>query len=317
MEALVNAANDERKRFQSMLTPEQINSFHENGYLIVRDCIPPAVIEELRGAADALQRDALARMREPNYSDGLKRVNKSWIEHERDHFVYREKPDGSLSFHRVERMFTRQAVFRRFAMTPELLSAAHQLIGLPFWPRAGALVVKLPREGAEVRWHQDIPYLYWSSGGHPGKGRAATHAISNFTTDIYLDDSNDSNGCLYAIPASHKNGTVDVDAMTAEHGFMLPGAAALELGPGDIMFHHVAVVHGSPENHSATLRRTFYIHYMADETMRDAYADWPDLKSTEENMTFWSNAMAERGDSEAAVFRITEAGICPAIDSGA
>ena len=55
---------------------------------------------------------------------------------------------------------------------------------------------------------------------------------------------------------------------------------------------------------------------MADETMRDAYADWPDLKSREENMDFWSEAMAERGDGEAARFRITEAGICPATHSG-
>ncbi len=296
-----------------MLTDEQIGFFHDKGYLIVRGCVPIEQIEALRAAADELERDAIARLSTRGYTDGLKRLNESWIEHERDHFVYREKADGSLSFHRIERMFTRQEVFRQFAMSPMLLRAASQLIGLPFWPRAGALVVKLPHEGAEVRWHQDIPYLYWSSGGHASRGRPATHAIPNFTTDIYLDESNESNGCVYAISGSHKNGSVDVDALVERYGFKPPGAAPLEISPGDIMFHHVALVHGSRENRSAARRRTFYVHYMADETVRDAYADWPDLMSADENIAVWSKAIASLGDAESDAFVLTSEGIVPAV----
>jgi len=164
----------------------------------------------------------------------------------------------------------------------------------PFWPRAGNIVAKLPHEGAAVRWHQDIPYLYWSTGGHPSEGRPTTHPIPNFTTDIYLEPSNAENGCLYAIPGSHRNGTVDVDKLLAEQGGRLKDAVPLELEPGDVMFHHVALVHGSPENRSPSQRRTFYVHYLTDETVADAYADWSDLKTPKENQNFWSRAITER-----------------------
>ncbi len=277
-----------------MLTPDQVQFFHDHGYLILRRIIPQPDLDALRTVIDRLQSDALARLRQPGYLDAAKKLSPDWIEHPEDHYVYRQKPAGGYTFHRIERGFTKDPLLRQFAMTPTLLAAASQLIGRPFWPRAGNVVVKLPHEGAAVRWHQDIPYLYWSSGGHPGRGRPTTHPIPNFTTDIYLEPSSAANGCVYALPGSHRNGTVDVDRLVAQHGFLLPGAVPLEVAPGDVMFHHVAVVHGSPENKSPLLRRTFYIHYMADETVQDAYADWPDLLTADENMRIWSDALHSR-----------------------
>lgn len=118
--------------------------------------------------------------------------------------------------------------------------------------------------------------------------------MPNFNVDIYLEPSHEGNGCLWAIPGTHRDGTVDVDHMVAAHGWKLPGAVPLEVEPGDVMLHHVAVVHGSPENRGPDLRRTFYIHYMADETLEDAYGDWPDLLSSAENVEHWSAAMKSR-----------------------
>jgi hypothetical protein len=283
----------------------------------MRGQLPASDIEALRAAVHRLQEDAIAKMGRAGYMDNCSHLNKDWIEHQRDHYVYRKKPDGAYSFHRIERGYTQDPVFARTAMSPRLLTPVWQVLQRPFWPRAGNVVVKLPHEGAEVRWHQDIPYLYWSSGGHPGKGRPATHPIPNFNTDIYLDSSTKENGCLWAIPGSHRSGTVDVDKLEAEQGWFLKGAVALELEPGDVMFHHVALVHGSPENKSPALRRTFYIHYLNDETVKDAYCDWPDLKSSAENQAFWSRAMAERSAAaggetgEWLQFRITPDGLVP------
>jgi len=267
---------------------------------------------------DEIQADAVAKGAAPGYLDAAKRLNKDWIEHEQDHYVYRQKPDGAYAFHRVERGYTRHSLFSRVALSARVLSAAWDLLERPFWPRAGNVVYKLPHEGAAVRWHQDIPYLYWSSGGHPGKGRPTTHEVPNFTTDIYLDPSNETNGCLYAIPGSHTRGTLDVDKLVADNGGELPaGAVALELEPGDVMFHHVAVVHGSPQNRSASRRRTFYVHYMNDATVADAYSDWPDLKSEPENMEFWGGALKERvagvpdEGPGARRFQVTRAGLTP------
>lgn len=297
-----------------MLTAEQVQFFHDNGYLIMRGLLPPDLIEDLRRAANRLQSDAVGRLKDRDYLADAKRINRDWIEHPQDHYVYREKDDGQLSFHRIERMFTQDKAFAQLAVHPELLTNVAQVLDRPFWPRGGSLVVKLPHEGAAVRWHQDIPYLYWSSGGHPNQGRPTTHPVPNFTTDIYLEPSNETNGCLYVVPGTHKEGSVDVDKMVAEHGFFLPDAVPVEVEPGDVVFHHVAVVHGSPENHSPLLRRTMYIHYLADETVQDAYSDWPDLMSPEEAQQFWGPLLTEAqgGAGNGSVpFGVTPTGLQP------
>lgn len=301
-----------------MLTQEQVQFFHDNGYLIMRGLLPESDLAAMRNAVERLQGDAIAKIGKPDYFKNCKHLSKDWIEHNDDHYVYRQKPDGAYSFHRIERGYTQDPIFSQMAMSPRLLTPAWQVLGRPFWPRAGNVVIKLPQEGAEVRWHQDIPYLYWSSGGHTSKGRPTTHPIPNFNTDVYLDSSTKDNGGLWAIPGSHRNGTVDVDKMVAEEGWYLKGAVPLELEPGDVMFHHVALVHGSPENKSPTLRRTFYIHYLNDATVQDAYADWPDLKSSIENQAFWSKAMSERQASVGEEtdgtlrFKVTPEGLMPA-----
>jgi phytanoyl-CoA hydroxylase len=274
-----------------MLDQVQVNDFARNGFLIMPGLLADEDLAELRACADRLQADALARLAQPGYLDDANRINADWIEHPVDHFVYREKPDRAIAFHRVERGFTQDPVIAEMAVHPLLLTHAWQILQRPFWPRAGNIVYKLPYEGAAVRWHQDVPYLFWSFGGHPSKGRPATHPIPNFTTDVYLDPSSETNGCLYALPGSHCNGTVDVDALVPGPGQNPPGAVPLELNAGDVMFHHVALVHGSQENRSPARRRTVYYHYLTDETVQDAYSDWPDLLSAVENMAFWSEAL--------------------------
>ena len=117
-----------------------------------------------------------------------------------------------------------------------------------------------------------------------------------------------------AIPSPFLQTASDLrrDSKTAQpegDDFILPGAVPLEIEPGDIMFHHVAVVHGSPENHSPALRRTLYVHYMTDETVADAYSDWPDLLSAEENVRVWSAALQERDG--AGRFTVTPGGLQP------
>jgi ectoine hydroxylase-related dioxygenase (phytanoyl-CoA dioxygenase family) len=300
-----------------MLTDEQVQFFHDNGYVIARQALPQRDLDTLRDTVDTLQADALEKVKDPAYLEQANRVNKDWIEHPKDHYVYREKPDGSYSFHRIERCYEQHPTFRHIAASPRLLKMGSQILGgMPFWPRGGSLVAKLPHEGAEVRWHQDIPYLYWSSGGHPNKGRPTTHPVPNFNIDIYLEPSNAENGCLWAIPATHKEGTVDVDAMRPQDDWKIPGAVPLEVEPGDIVIHHMAVVHGSPENKSPAMRRTFYIHYMNNATVEDAYSDWPNILPPDEAMKLWQQALDERlaavpEDRALEQFEITPEGFVP------
>jgi phytanoyl-CoA hydroxylase len=130
-------------------------------------------------------------------------------------------------------------------------------------------VVKQPRIGSPVPWHQDPPY-----GGNAD--RTTTFAVPNFTTDIYLDDSTRENGCVWAIPHHHLIGHVELTS-DQERCFNHPLATPIELKAGDVLFHCLSAPHGSRNNGSEKIRRTFYLHYLCQEVFEDAYATWPNV----------------------------------------
>jgi phytanoyl-CoA hydroxylase len=276
-----------------MLTRDQADFFAENGYLHLRGVIASEELAFLRAAADHLAEDAETRIEGSDYEAALRRARPDWIEHPQTHYVYAES-SGGLRFHRVERMWTKDAIFRHTTMHPVVLEAVGSLQNAAFWPRGGSLVYKMPGHGAAVPWHQDIPYYWRRSLCDVPRPRVTTFAAPNFTTDFYLNDSLADRGGLWCIPGTHRQGSVDVDAMVAEHGFHLPGAVPLEAEAGDVLFHHVALLHGSDTNTSTSLRRTFYQHYMTDAVLQDAYSDWPDLKTDEQNVAFWTRALEGR-----------------------
>lgn len=278
-----------------MLTQDQIDFFHENGYLHLKGVLGDEELRRLRAAADRLAEDGVRRAADPGYVEDLRRLRPDWIDHPQTRYVYEDDGQGGVRFHRVEAMWTKDPIFRHTSMHPAVLEATGQLLdGRPFWPRGGSLVYKMPGQGAAVPWHQDIPYYWRRTVNDVPRPRAETYPTPNFTTDFYLEESRGDRGGVWCIPGTHRQGSVDVDAMVAEHGFELPGAIPLETEPGDVLFHHVAVVHGSNVNTSNHLRRTFYQAYLSDDVLQDAYSDWPDLKTDAEAEAFWRQARDER-----------------------
>ena len=89
---------------------------------------------------------------------------------------------------------------------------------------------------------------------------------------IALDDSTRENGCLFAVPGTHRIGVLDhrdTDGqflgkiMGGQDRFDPEAAEAIELRAGDMSIHHVGVIHGSAANESASPRRLFICQYAA------------------------------------------------------
>lgn len=227
-----------------MLTQDQIDFFHTNGYLIMRGVFQDEELRRLIAAVDAVQAEGVVRQGH-------------------DH-LYAPGPDGTEVYWRSERMWERGDVFQAVTVKPDLLENIGQCVGQAFYPWNDSLVVKIAKAGAAVRWHQDPPYS--------NPNRRTTFPIPNFTTDIYLDHSGPDNGCVWAIPGHHLVGHVDLADHSAEDLFTRCGAQPLEMEAGDVLFHALSTPHGSQPNLSDRQRRIFYIHYLADEAYQDAYA---------------------------------------------
>lgn len=128
-----------------------------------------------------------------------------------------------------------------------------RMVGPDFVPCYEALVFKLPGNGSSVPWHRD---------DNPALGNERI-----FNIDIYPDRSTVENSCVWCIPGSHMWERERADEMVerGQKEFNLPNAVPATLEPGDVLLHHVKVLHGSEQNRSSELRRVVYFDNRANE----------------------------------------------------
>jgi ectoine hydroxylase-related dioxygenase (phytanoyl-CoA dioxygenase family) len=253
-----------------MLTQAQIEEFHRDGFLVLRGLFDADEIEALRAAAAEVQAEAEAG--------------------EGEGHSYREV-DGERRYFRTDGLWDRSSAFRTATVKPELLAAVGQCLGHPFLPLNDSIVVKLPGSGVPIEWHQDPPYY------DPTTAFRETFDVPNFDVDIYLDVADLETGCLFGLPAHHLVGRVDIERFDEEALFERDDAVALELQPGDVLFHALSAPHGSRANKGDTIRRVFYVHYMAKEVLEHCYSDWAKRGFSSEGIDFARDLVAERGES--------------------
>jgi ectoine hydroxylase-related dioxygenase (phytanoyl-CoA dioxygenase family) len=234
-----------------VLTTQQLGQFHRDGLLVLHSVFSDQEIRALQQAADEVTQEALTGA---GSGHGYREV------------------DGQRQYYRTDGvLWERHAAFRMATVNPDLLAAVGQCLGHPFMPINDSLVVKLPDSGVAIPWHQDPPY-------EGPDGLAHTFGIPNFDCDIYLDDATTENGCLYGLAGYHLAGHVEVERFREEDLFSRGDAISLEMAPGDVIFHAISAPHGSMANDSNTLRRVFYVHYMAQEVLETLHPEWAGSK---------------------------------------
>jgi ectoine hydroxylase-related dioxygenase (phytanoyl-CoA dioxygenase family) len=231
------------------LTKEQVEHFHEYGYLSGIKLLDNKHIEVLRKELKALV--------DPKHPG-----NSLFYEF---HTNESENPN-SILFHSLGHWRITSG-FHDVLWNPAFVMAAHQLLEnkpVRFWH--DQLFCKPAKHGGVVAWHQD--YSYWTR----------TIAMQHLTCWTGLDDASKENGCLHYIPKSHKWGLLDAPALTGDMtGLMdylneeqkaeFENPVAIELQKGYATFHHPLMVHGSYENKSEISRRAFVLNVFADGTI--------------------------------------------------
>lgn len=242
------------------LTPGQVASYRRDGVLRLRGVVTGRELDELRRAADELTAAAVedGRRRDARAATRLRTDHgfDEWHELDETGFLFGRDPEGRRVFRRATRLWDRDPIFRIVTANPWLVAAAEQLVGDPVLPANDAFVVKMPGAGAAVPWHRDP------------SGRALLErtgdASSCFTCDVYVDDADVDDGCVWAIPGTHRT----TDPPPRELDFGVAGARPLPAQAGDVLLHCTGVLHGSPVNTSTRLRRTFYVHYRPEAALR-------------------------------------------------
>lgn len=233
------------------LSDQQVECFHEQGYVSGIRILTDEQIQQLRSELDAFF--------QPNHAG-----QEFWYEY---HSNESATPDTVL-FHSLG-AWRIGVAFHDILWHPAFTVPASQLLGgsVRFWH--DQLFCKPAKHGGVVAWHQD--YSYWTR----------TKPVAHLTCWIGLDDSDHQNGCLQYIPGSHKWDLLPITGLAGDMNAIrevlddsqwqaLQNPVSIEMKAGEGSFHHSLLVHGSRENFTQRPRRAVVLNAFKDGVISDS-----------------------------------------------
>jgi len=224
-------------RGQACITEAQAQTFREQGLLVLRNVLSGHELAALREQTQRLVDQAVA---------GTDCPDTRYRNHELT---------GERVPFRVEYVIEKTAAGKSLLGHPFILRSVEKLQGRNFIPTWDSMVFKNAGAGAAIMWHRD------------GGANCVVADKPIFNVDFYLDAADLSN-CLWGLPGSN---LWDWDRASAtinqlnDGGFSSEGAVPLLMQPGDVLFHNILVLHGSPPTRDAPLRRVLYYEFRPAE----------------------------------------------------
>lgn len=157
----------------------------------------------------------------------------------------------------VMQLGLRTEVTRAFASDERVLALIEDIVKPGISIFSAKLTAKLPHSHDICHWHQDDAYY-----------NARALSKTRMSTWVPLQDTDESNGCMWVVPGSHKGGVV-------EHGpyggqcpkcmgpadMEVEGAIPCPVKAGDMLLFHACTWHHSKGNTTDRVRRAFIVSY--------------------------------------------------------
>ena len=232
-----------------MLTEEQVAEFHREGFVLVPGLLEPA--EQERYNARFLD---IANGNAPPDMTVM-----------RDVMVVKGAVTPKTPLHGINKIMNLETdpILFDYARHPATLAIAQQLTGdRRLYTISTNVFNKPPDIDGRHPLHQDLRYF---------RLRPASGIVGVWTA---LSPCTRESGCLAVIPRSHQGpllghedpdweyvnrafyGVTDIDRDSRQH---------IEMAPGDTLFFHPLLVHGSGRNRTDGFRRAISIHYASAE----------------------------------------------------
>ncbi|XP_042392687.1 phytanoyl-CoA dioxygenase-like isoform X2 [Zingiber officinale] len=262
------------------LTAEQLDFFNVNGYLVVESFSGSEEIKEMRDRMEELLNGF-----DGSYSSIFSTTNQQHTDAyffesaEKISFFFEEKAFGDdgclkqpkeLSINKVgHALHELDPVFKKFSTSDKLLGMLFSLDYKKPVVIQSMYIFKQPGIGGEVTPHQDNSFLYTDPPSCTGLWLA-------------LEDATINNGCLWAIPGSHKNGLkrrfirdengvhFDEPSPSYDQKDFVP----LEVKEGALVVIHGDLIHQSFENKSSKSRHALSLHVVETQEREWAKDNW-------------------------------------------
>ncbi len=227
---------------QSVLNPQQIDSFQRDGFVLVRGLYASAEIGEITHWTEEVAAQPEVAGKQMMYFET-------------------SQSDGSRILCRIENFVPYHEGFSQLITARKMLKAVSELFGEPAVLFKDKINFKLPG-GDGFKEHQDVQ-AGWDE-----------YAKIHLTAMIAIDETNEANGSLEMLAGKHKQGLLGkkwaplTDQDTAGETYK-----AIHCQPGDAVFFDSFAPHRSAPNHTDQARRVLYITYnrLSEGDSRAAY----------------------------------------------
>jgi len=230
------------------LLASQIPEYHEQGFAVVRGLLPP---EDLETWKQRLVEIVEGRVPP---SEGMLVM--------KDVMVAKGAVAPGSRMEAIAKVqdYERDPVLDTYTRHPAILECVEPLIGENVMTIHTMLINKPPNVDGRHPLHQDLLYFPF---------RPADHIVASWTA---LEEVTKENGCLVVVPGSHKGELLEHGNPEWEHlnggyfgvrdvGDAMAERVHLEMSPGDTVFFHPILLHGSGRNRTQGFRRAISAHY--------------------------------------------------------
>jgi ectoine hydroxylase-related dioxygenase (phytanoyl-CoA dioxygenase family) len=209
------------------LSPEQVSSYRENGYMKLEQVIDADVVQGLLSRAKHRMGEDPLTVKRGGAGERIK-AEYRW-------------------YARWDECSVEDEWIRSLSHSPKLASIASQLCGEPVRFYSDHVFAKAPatKAGGDTPWHQDFPH-------HPHDRQGALNIW------IALVDCPPEKGTMRFLEGSHRAGQLgryfnrrDNVTLIDEHPWVLERyrmSDPISLSAGDATVHDMAVIHAAPEN---------------------------------------------------------------------
>ncbi|KAJ4709726.1 Phytanoyl-CoA dioxygenase [Melia azedarach] len=263
------------------LSSDNLNSFNSHGYIVLESFASNEEIDSMRKRMDELLDGFDCSTSSVFSTKKQQKVTDDYFYEsaEKVSFFFEEKAfedDGNLkqpkelsinkvghALHEIDPVFKKISCSEKISNLLRSLGYKRPVIIQSMY------IFKQPSIGGEVVPHQDNTFLYTDPPTCTGMWLA-------------LEDATIKNGCLWAIPGSHKNGLVrrfirgekgvyfDQPSPSYDQNDFIP----IEVKAGSLVVIHGDLIHQSFENQSSKSRHAYSLHVVDTDGCKWAQENW-------------------------------------------
>lgn len=226
----------------SSVTDDDINYFHQHGYLVIEDGFSQ---EEIKSALEGM-----VYLMDGNNPDFKAIQFEPKLAKAKDEMNPEERRDA---IRKIFNYVSHEPRLNAIAEHAGLLGVLQRIMDDTPSLFQDMALVKPPRFGSEKPWHQDLAYFNLQKN---------TTVVGVW---IALDEATAENGCMHIIPGSHIEGPMihfkRRDWQICDTDVPVARDTVVPLQPGGCLFWHGLTHHGSPANQTEKRRRALQLHY--------------------------------------------------------